>query len=214
MQARCDSGKVLQQKTAVSLTNADSSSFYATNKRTPSINFTVFCNNLCYLNRIFANTRTAFYINFAPWFYLTRVLVWNCDANRWFGYLAGLILLSLPLLRCRLFQPLSVAWYILFCFPVNCEPGKVVKVDCNICICASSGHPNAVCANLWCPPKPQRPEDEWETAIWTLLQSDLDWTRSTSMLSKYRSKVYSYKRLFRIFFSFIGNRSFVFKLRF
>lgn len=63
VQARCDCGKVCK-KTAVSLTNANSSSFYAINKRTPSINFTVFCNNLCYLNRIFSNNRPAFYINF------------------------------------------------------------------------------------------------------------------------------------------------------
>ncbi|KAL1463782.1 hypothetical protein WDU94_015495 [Cyamophila willieti] len=32
----------------------------------------------------------------------------------------------------------------------KCLPGDLVFVKCNICTCGPQGHPNGVCARIWC----------------------------------------------------------------
>ncbi|KAI5709788.1 hypothetical protein M8J76_008601 [Diaphorina citri] len=32
----------------------------------------------------------------------------------------------------------------------KCSPGDLVFVKCNICTCGPQGHPNGVCARIWC----------------------------------------------------------------
>ncbi|XP_024081861.1 uncharacterized protein LOC112126651 [Cimex lectularius] len=38
---------------------------------------------------------------------------------------------------------------------IECVPGQLVWVQCNLCTCNRQGIPNQVCAKMWCPPMPK-----------------------------------------------------------